>query len=273
MSLDESYDSYPRIEESFQQRLDASLAPRGPDALFDVVASLDLPANGLALDVGCGEGRDSIVLAGRFGMRVVGVDPVARHVAASAESAASQGMDRMATFMLGTAERLPEPDGAVDFIWCKEVLMYADLAGAFNEFVRVLTPSGVCLVYQVFTGPRMSDDEAREFWEGNPSDPARSMRPVEIETAANTAGLELRDRIDFGSEWGEYAQEQTGAGGRRLVHAARLLRDPQRYVEEFGKSAYRIMLSDCLWHIYRMIGKLQGTAFVFSNPAAPSAKQ
>jgi SAM-dependent methyltransferase len=266
VSLDESYDRYPRIEESFQQRLDASLEPRGPDALFDVAASLRLPANGLALDVGCGEGRDTIALAQRFGLRVIGLDPVARHVEVSAEAAASEGLGSTVTFTLGTAERLQQPDNTVDVIWCKEVLMYADLAKAFSEFARVLRPGAVCLVYQVLTGPRMSDDEAREFWEGNPSDPAHSVRALDIETAAETAGMELRDRVDFGSEWGEFAQEQSGAGGRRLVHAARLLRDPQRYVEEFGESAYRIMLSDCLWHVYRMIGKLQGAAFVFNAP-------
>ena len=57
------------------------------------------------------------------------------------------------------------------------------------------------------------------------------------------------------------------AGGRRLVHAARLLRDPQRYINEFGESNYRVMLGDCLWHVYRMIGKLHGAAFIFSSHA------
>ena len=72
-SLKDSYDDYPRIEEAFQQLLDNSLNPRGPDSLFDLVGALELPTNGVAVDVGCGEGRDAIELARRFGLRVHGV--------------------------------------------------------------------------------------------------------------------------------------------------------------------------------------------------------
>ena len=28
---------------------------------------------------------------------------------------------------------------------------------------------------------------------------------------------------------------------------------------------YRIMLGDCLWHVYRMIGKLYAAAFIFAR--------
>jgi hypothetical protein len=92
---------------------------------------------------------------------------------------------------------------------------------------------------------------------------AYSVRPEDVEAAIAAAGLQLM-RIDFASVWGEYAQERSGAPGRRLLHAARLLRNPQRYITAFGESAYRTMLGDCLWHVYRMIGKLQGAAFVFA---------
>ena len=52
----------------------------------------------------------------------------------------------------------------------------------------------------------------------------------------------------------------------RLVHTARLLRDPHRYIQRFGEENYRVMLADCLWHVYRMIGKLYGVAFVVGPP-------
>jgi hypothetical protein len=155
-----------------------------------------------------------------------------------------------------------------DLVWCKEVLMFADLSRALDEMARVLRPNGYGCVYQVLTGPRMSDAEARQFWEEDLGyGQARSLRPDDLEAAIASAGLELRRRIDFAGEWGEYAQERTGAGGRRLLHAARLLRRPQRYIDGFGATAYRIMLADCLWHVYRMIGKLHGAAFLFARPA------
>ena len=72
--------SYNQIEQAFQQFLDTSLDPRGPESLFDVLGSLDLPAGGTAVDVGCGDGSDAIELARRFGLRLLGVDPLAYNV-------------------------------------------------------------------------------------------------------------------------------------------------------------------------------------------------
>ncbi|MBV9171895.1 MAG: class I SAM-dependent methyltransferase [Chloroflexi bacterium] len=258
---------YSAIEHQFQQVLDNSLDPRGPESLYDVVAGLRLAAGATAVDVGCGEGDDALELVKRFGFRVQGVDPEPRNVDVARARAA--GMRDRAEFQAGVAEALPFDDESVDLLWCKEVITLTDLQLAFKEFARVLRPGGRGMVYQVLTGPRMTDTDAREFWElhlgyGH----ARSVRPADVERSIAPSGLQLVERVDFGSEWGEYAQERSGAGGRRLMHAARLLRQPQRYIDEFGEDAYRIMLGDCLWHVYRMIGKLHGVAFVFRKPAS-----
>lgn len=265
--LEQSYDEYPRIEEAFQAALDESLDPRGPESLFDVVRSLGVPAGGTAVDVGCGEGEEAIRLAQELGVHVVGIDPIARQVELARAAADEAGLSPTTVrFEVGVAEVIPLDDASVDLVWCKEALMFTDLGAAFAEFARVLRPDGVGFVYQVFTGPRMSDAEAALFWEGDLAyGNARSQRPADVEAAITAAGLEVRQRVDFAGEWGEYAQEQRGAGGRRLVHAARLLRDPDRYIERFGEDNYRIMLGDCLWHVYRMIGRLEGVAFVFGN--------
>lgn len=50
-----------------------------------------------------------------------------------------------------------------------------------------------------------------------------------------------------------------------------LLREPERYVAQFGRTNYDIMLSDCLWHVYRLIGKLGGRAYVLSKPHSTPA--
>jgi len=74
-------------------------------------------------------------------------------------------------------------------------------------------------------------------------------------------------------EWGEYAQEHAQHPGRLLLHAARLIRDPDRYIARFGRENYDIKLGDCLWHIYRMIGKLSSRIYLLSAPeAAPATR-
>ena len=158
--------------------------------------------------------------------------------------------------------------GVADLVWCKEVLMFCDLDRVMTEFARVLAPTGVGFAYQVFTGPRMTDDEARRFWQDDLAyGDARVQRPGDMQAAIEAAGMVVRQREEFAGEWGEYAEEHNGSAGRRLVYAARLLRDPARYIARYGDTNYRIMLGDCLWHVYRMIGMLAGTAFIF-GPAA-----
>jgi hypothetical protein len=52
----------------------------------------------------------------------------------------------------------------------------------------------------------------------------------------------------------EYPEIEEQFPGRSLEprgpDAARLLRDPQCYVDAFGAAAYRVTLGDCLWHVY-----------------------
>ena len=73
--------------------------------------------------------------------------------------------------------------------------------------------------------------------------------------------------VVLGSEWGEHAEESEGKPGKRLLWAARLLREPERYVEQFGRENYEIMLGDCLWHVYAMIGKLERRVYALTRPA------
>ncbi len=212
-SLRQSYDDFPRIEDAFQGFLDESLGPRGPESLFDIVAALGIPASGVAIDVGCGEGRDALQLAKRFGLHVHGVDPVQRHLELATAAADAEGLADAIEFHLGSAENLPIADASADLVWCKEVLMFADLGEAFREFSRVLHASGVGLVFQFLTGPRMTDEEASAFWGADLGyGDARNVRSAQGDPPPQGG-----------------AQERSGAVGRRLLHAARLLRDPARY--------------------------------------------
>lgn len=254
-----AHSRFDDIEAQFHASLETSLDPRGPDSLFDVVASLGLPKGGFVVDVGCGRGTHAIELASRFDVNVLGIDPVDRHQDAGGK-ALRAGQVR---FCKGTAESIPVDTSSVDLIFSRESLMYADLNGAMSEFKRILRAGGRGLVYLVLTGPRMTDAEAAELWAFLG---ANCLRPDDIDDAINGAAFLIDRRIDYGSEWGERAQEQEGAAGQRLLYAARLLRQPQRYVSQFGETNYNIMLGDCLWHAYRMMGKLAGYACTFTKP-------
>jgi hypothetical protein len=78
------------------------------------------------------------------------------------------------------------------------------------------------------------------------------------------AGLLIDECIILGIEWGEFFEAQSGKAGRLLLHAGRLLRDPERYIDRFGQRNYDIKFGDCLWHVYRLVGKLSGRIYVLS---------
>ncbi|HXC76433.1 MAG TPA: class I SAM-dependent methyltransferase [Candidatus Acidoferrum sp.] len=266
-ALDDFYDVYPQIEEQFNTLLDVSLNPRGPEVLYELVDEAQLPSTSTVLDLGCGEGKQSLELAQRYGFEVVGVDPVDRHINLSSErlSKAAEtdpGLRSRVRFTLGTAEKLPLDLETIDLIWCRDVFSHvAKLEAAFAECRRVLRQDGHMLLYQMF---------ATEMLEAKDAD--RVFRPLKVvsadasatEEAINAAGLHIDRCIVLGTEWGEYAEEKASSGTRALIHAARLLRDPARYVGQFGKTNYDIKVADCLWHIDRMIGKLSGRIYVLS---------
>jgi SAM-dependent methyltransferase len=259
--LQQLYEAFADFEEAFYAALDESLDPRGPDVLFELVERMGLPAGSRAVDVGCGEGRHSLELARRFGFDVLGIDPVPRQV----EVARASAVDFDVRFEVGAAEELPLEEASVDLVWCRDVLAHvADLERAYGEFRRVLRPGGRALIYQALAGTRLEPREAAELWSATGIVPASADRE-RVEAAIAGAGFRVDETIDL-REWGERAEETSGKGGRRLLYASRLLRDPRRYVERFGQAAYETMLADSLWHVYGMIGKLDRRAYVLTRP-------
>ena len=55
-----AHDAYDLIEEQFNQELDRSLGPAGPDSLLRYVAEMALPAGAVVVDAGCGEGEHAV---------------------------------------------------------------------------------------------------------------------------------------------------------------------------------------------------------------------
>ncbi|HUB39938.1 MAG TPA: class I SAM-dependent methyltransferase [Streptosporangiaceae bacterium] len=260
----QDHDAYDLIEDQFNRELDFSLGPAGPDSLFGFVAEMALPSGAVVVDAGCGDGEHAIELGTRYGFLVTGVDPVPRCVQAARRNAPPGSP---VTFAAGTADQLPLPSGSADLIWCRDVLsLVEDLDAVYREFRRVLKPGGRAVIYQMFTTSLLESDEAAFLlpvmgcW-------ASAMRPENTEAAITGAGLRIDRCVVLGSEWGEYYQEQhRPESGGHLLHAARLLRDPERYIARFGTQNYNIKLGDCLWHIYRMIGKLSSRVYLVSAP-------
>ena len=269
-TVEEVYGTASAEEEAFQAALGQSLAPRGFDLLFELVAELDLPGGSAALDVGAREGHFCIELARRFGFTVHGIEPVRRHLenaarALDALAAAEPEIAARIRIDYGVAEQLPDPDASADLIWCRDVLEHVqDLETAFGEFRRVLRPGGHAVIYQMTATDWLTPAEAARLWPVGGIH-ASSVDPQHFEAAIAAARLTIDHSIQLHGEWRERLEEDgTGLSSRQLLWVSRLLRNRPVYEERFGTDAYEVMLTDSLWGVYQMIGKLNPRLYVLS---------
>jgi ubiquinone/menaquinone biosynthesis C-methylase UbiE len=269
-SVDDLYAAGPLSEDEIDALLDESLHPRGPDMLFDLAAELGVTAETRVLDVGSRDGRHQLELARRFGCRTVGVEPVRANLdrgrallvaARETEPEVARGV----AFVQGIAEHLPFADEAFDLVWCRDVLIHvAELEAAFAECRRVLRPGAPMLVFQMFATPWLEPPEAERLWPPLAAMPANT-DPGRFERAVATAGFRVARMEELHGEWREHGEESgPGRTSRQLLHASRLLRDPDHYRTALGPGDYEAELADALWGIYQMIGKLSPRVYVLS---------
>lgn len=108
---------------------------------------MNIPADARVLDVGCGSGWATRLMAEKaHAGRVVGIDISDEMVRVARESSASFSN---AEFQVASAENLPFEDGKFTHAFSMESLYYyADIPNALQEIRRVLAPGGLfaCVV-------------------------------------------------------------------------------------------------------------------------------
>jgi SAM-dependent methyltransferase len=96
----------------------------------------------IVLDLGCGSGENSLLLA-RRGAEVIGVDISVSLLALAEQRLAMNGCGAARVrFLPASAHRLPIPDASVDIVLGIAVLHHLDLDSTSNEVFRVLRPGG-----------------------------------------------------------------------------------------------------------------------------------
>ena len=82
----------------------------------NLAVSATIPAGAHVLDLGCGAGLDSLILAGRVGPtgQVVGIDFSEAMLTRARQAATASAFDSIVTFRCGDAEQLPLDDASVD---------------------------------------------------------------------------------------------------------------------------------------------------------------
>jgi ubiquinone/menaquinone biosynthesis C-methylase UbiE len=129
-------------------------------------ATLALPAGSCVLDAGCGEGDVAIRMAGRFGLRVEGVDLIDFNVKKATRRAQRTGFSDHLRFQRMDYSDLAFPDQTFDAVYTMETLVHAfDHERALQELHRVIRPGGKIVLFEYSTIPRteMSEDQRAAY--------------------------------------------------------------------------------------------------------------
>ncbi|TRY97079.1 hypothetical protein DNTS_027274 [Danionella cerebrum] len=144
----------------------------------------------LALDLGCGTGQTSRVLAPYF-QQVVGIDVSESQVA---EAKAIKGFPNL-TYRVGTAEELPFPDGSVDLLTASSAAHWFDKEGFIKEAQRVLKPRGCLALFGYGDDMTMYHESCGEQLNHIYEDLKQELLPY-TSTRVNVANTKLKDLFE-----------------------------------------------------------------------------
>jgi SAM-dependent methyltransferase len=120
--FDEGGRAYARFRPEYPRELAAFLASAAPD-------------DSLAVDVGCGNGQLTQLLAPYFN-RVVGLDP-------SADQIANAVPNERIDYRCAPAEQLPVPDASASLVTAAQAAHWFDLPAFYREVRRIAVPGAV----------------------------------------------------------------------------------------------------------------------------------
>jgi ubiquinone/menaquinone biosynthesis C-methylase UbiE len=112
----------------------------------------------LVIDVGCGTGRFSELLAGHFSAQVIGIDPSRKMLDQASRKLTSENV----VYCQGLAEALPFCDGCADLVFMSMAYHhFTDPSGVAKECHRTLHQGGYACIRN---GTRESDFPHRHFF-------------------------------------------------------------------------------------------------------------
>jgi ubiquinone/menaquinone biosynthesis C-methylase UbiE len=263
--MHELYGEYFPGDASIKQVAATSLDPRPPEMLYDVFANLGVGSGDVVADIGSRDASYSVELHRRFGCKILAIDPVPLHSTLARKTVADAGLVGSIEVIEAGIEAMPLADGALDAIWCRDVLNHVDLAAGLQECARVLKPGGGMLVYQTFATAGLEPNEAARLFQSMAIVPS-NMDPAFFEAAAKSAGFTITDHDVVDSEWREnWAESGYRDPGKDLLEAARLRRREAELVERFGRTQYEATYGGTLWGVYQFLGKLRPQIFVLRH--------
>jgi SAM-dependent methyltransferase len=269
-TMHELYGEHFPGDEAIQEVAATSLNPRSPEILYDAFAQFAVGSADVVADIGSRDASYAVELHRRFGCRVLAVDPVPLHSKLAQQTVAEANLTRSIEVIEAGIEAMPLADGALDAIWCRDVLNHVDIVAGLNECARVLKPGGGMLVYQTFATADLEPNEAARLYRSMAIVPS-NMDPTFFEATALNAGFVISAHDVIDSEWREnWAESGYRDPGKDLLAIARLRRREPELAARFGRAQYEATLGGTLWGVYQFLGKLRPQVYLLHRTGGVS---
>jgi SAM-dependent methyltransferase len=139
---------------------------RGAEVSQELAREIGLD-NSAVLDVGCGIGGPSRMLADDYNCKVTGIDLSHEYIRTASALSRLVGLQDKTEFLQGSALELPFKDASFDVAWTQHVQMnIEDKTRFYAEIDRVLSDRGTFVYYDIF----MKDGEDVDYpvpWANN----------------------------------------------------------------------------------------------------------
>ena len=123
---------------------------RGAEVSKELAKEFNL-TNANVLDVGCGIGGPSRMLADEFNCNVTGVDISFEFIRTAYKLTELVGLEEKTRYIQADAIDLPFDDGTFDVVWTQHVQMnIKDKVKFYSEINRVLSKKGILIYYDIF---------------------------------------------------------------------------------------------------------------------------
>ncbi|AUX42533.1 methyltransferase type 11 [Sorangium cellulosum] len=185
---DSLYRAFFRVHDGLPRQ-----APGSDDMTREALRRLGpFPEGARVLDLGCGPGAHSLVLAEALRAQVTAVDRHGPYLAALERRAAERGLAHLIRPVQADFAALEEQPGSCDLLWCEGAIYLLGFAAGLEAWRPLLRPGGRMAVTELTWISEAPSPEARAFW----SEAYPAMGTIASNTAAaEGAGFEVLETI------------------------------------------------------------------------------